>query len=61
MGIPVGVLPLQTGLRANPRIRDLIRKMAAENPIRGEERIANELRMKLGIRVSPRTVGKLTI
>ena len=36
----------------------LIRKMAAENPIWGEERIANELKMKLGIRVSPRTVGK---
>src|SRR5260370_1886970 len=39
-------------------LRDLIRKMAAENPIWGEERIANELKMKLGIRVSPRTVGK---
>jgi hypothetical protein len=24
----------------------------------GEERIANELKLKLGIRVSPRTVGK---
>jgi putative transposase len=32
--------------------------MAAENPIWGEERIANELKMKLGIRVSARTVGK---
>jgi putative transposase len=32
--------------------------MAAENPIWGEDRIANELKMKLGIRVSPRTVGK---
>jgi hypothetical protein len=32
--------------------------MAAENPIWGEERIANELQLKLGIRVSPRTVGK---
>jgi len=39
-------------------LRDLIRKMAAENPIWGEERIANELKMKLGIRVSPRTVAK---
>src|SRR5258706_3979792 len=36
----------------------LIRRMAAENPLWGEERIANELRVKLGIRVSPRTVGK---
>jgi len=32
--------------------------MAAENPVWGEERIANELLIKLGIRVSPRTVGK---
>jgi len=32
--------------------------MAAENAIWGEERIANELKMKLGIRVSPGTVGK---
>src|SRR5215467_3411500 len=39
-------------------LRELIRKMAAENPIWGEERIANEVKMKLGIRVSPRTVGK---
>ena len=48
-----------TGRPRLPRdLRDLIRKMAAENPIWGEERIANELKMKLGIRVSPRTVGK---
>ena len=39
-------------------LRLLIRQMAAENPIWGEERIANELKLKLGIRVSPRTVGK---
>jgi hypothetical protein len=32
--------------------------MARENPTWGEERIANELSLKLGIRVSPRTVGK---
>jgi transposase InsO family protein len=32
--------------------------MAAENPIWGEARIADELRLKLGLRVSPRTVGK---
>jgi transposase InsO family protein len=32
--------------------------MALENPIWGEERIANELLIKLGIRVSPRTVRK---
>ena len=39
-------------------LRQLIRQMAAENVIWGEERIANELRLKLGIRVSPRTVEK---
>ena len=39
-------------------LRGLIRRMAAENPLWGEERIANELLVKLGIRVSPRTVGK---
>src|SRR5258705_3179571 len=32
--------------------------MAVENPLWGEERIANELLLKLGLRVSPRTVGK---
>jgi putative transposase len=41
-----------------PELRALIRRMAAENPVWGEERIANELLIKLGIRVSPRTVGK---
>jgi transposase InsO family protein len=39
-------------------LRQLIRRMATENPIWGEERIANELRLKLGLRVSPRTVRK---
>jgi len=32
--------------------------MAAENPTWGEERIANELKLKLTIELSPRTVGK---
>ena len=32
--------------------------MAVENPTWGEERIANELNLKLTIRISPRTVGK---
>ena len=32
--------------------------MAAGNPTWGEEHIANELKLKLGIRVSPRTVQK---
>lgn len=33
-------------------LQELIRKMAAENPTWGEEHIANELKLKLGIRVS---------
>src|SRR5439155_19264434 len=32
--------------------------MARENPLWGEGRIANELLVKLGIQVSPRTVSK---
>jgi putative transposase len=40
------------------RLQGLIRRMARENPLWGEERIANELRVKLGIQVSPRTVRK---
>jgi putative transposase len=39
-------------------LRVLIRKMARENPVWGEERIASELLVKLGIQVSPRTVRK---
>ncbi|MEN8108966.1 MAG: helix-turn-helix domain-containing protein [Pseudomonadota bacterium] len=39
-------------------LRQLIREMALSNPSWGEERIANELLLKLGIRVSPRTVRK---
>ena len=39
-------------------LRALIRRMAQENSLWGEERIASDLLMKLGIRVSPRTVRK---
>ena len=39
-------------------LRHLIREMALSNPSWGEERIANELLLKLGIQVSPRTVRK---
>jgi len=39
-------------------LRQLIRRMATENPLWGEERIANELLLKLGLRVSPRTLRK---
>lgn len=41
-----------------PELERLIHRMAAENPLWGEERIANELLVKLGIGVSPRTVRK---
>ena len=40
------------------KLRRLIREMASSNPSWGEERIANELLLKLGIRISPRTVCK---
>ena len=39
-------------------LQALIRRMARENPTWGQERIANELWLKLGLRVSPRTVRK---
>ena len=39
-------------------LRQLIRRLARQNPLWGEERIANELLLKLGLRVSPRTVRK---
>jgi hypothetical protein len=46
---------------ANPipaNLQALIRRIARDNPTWGEERIANELRLKYGLRVSPRTVRK---
>ena len=39
-------------------LRALIRRMANENHLWGEERVANELLLKLGVCVSPRTVRK---
>src|SRR5438128_2819667 len=39
-------------------LQALIHHMASENPSWGEERIANELVLKLGLRVSPRTIRK---
>jgi len=39
-------------------VQRLIATMAAANRTWGEERIANELLLKLGIRVSPRTVRR---
>lgn len=52
MEVPDGSAPIPLELRA------LIRRMATENSLWGEERIASELLVKLGIRVSPRTVRK---
>ena len=49
----------RTGRPRLPKdLQQLIREMATDNVTWGEERIANELKLKLGIRVSPRTVGK---
>ena len=48
-----------TGRPCLPRdLRKLIRDMAAENPTWGQGPIADELKLKLGIQVSPRTVEK---
>ena len=44
--------------RIPPELRQLIVAMAVANRTWGEERIANELLLKLGIRVSPRTVRR---
>ena len=44
--------------RIPPDLQRLIRKMAGQNRSWGEERIANELLLKLGLRVSPRTIRK---
>jgi hypothetical protein len=41
-----------------PELQALIRRMARENVTWGQQRIANELLLKLGLRVSPRTVRK---
>jgi putative transposase len=47
-----GRLPISADLQA------LIRRLAWENPTWSQERIANELLLKLGLRISPRTVRK---
>ena len=59
-GVPT-VLALEITTWTSPDPSDLqalIRRMARENPSWGEERIANELLLKLGLCVSPRTVRK---
>jgi len=49
---PVGRPPIPEDLQ------ELILRMAEENPTWGQERIASELLLKIGIRVSPRAVAK---
>jgi putative transposase len=44
--------------RIPTELRALIGAMAIDNPSWGEERIANELLLKLGIQILPRTVPK---
>jgi transposase InsO family protein len=44
--------------RVPPELQRLIAEMAAANRTWGEQRIANELLLKLGIQVSPRTVRR---
>jgi putative transposase len=44
--------------RLPKNIQQLIAEMAVNNPTRGQERVADELSLKLGILVSPRTVKK---
>jgi hypothetical protein len=39
-------------------LQQLLRRMATENPLWGEERLVNELLRRPGLRVSPRTVRK---
>jgi putative transposase len=41
-----------------PELQALIRQMGCDNPTWGQERIANELLLKLGLQVSPRTVRR---
>src|SRR5437763_1811553 len=44
--------------RVTVEVRNLIRRLEAENPTWGEQHIADELLLKLQIRLSPRTVAK---
>ena len=44
--------------RAPVQLRKLIAEMATDNPTWGEERIADELLLKIGVRISPRTVRR---
>jgi hypothetical protein len=56
-----GILAVEIQVRRPPIPADLqalSRRVARENPSWDEERIANELLLKLGLRVSPRIVRK---
>jgi putative transposase len=44
--------------RIPAELQALVRQMAQDNPMWGQERIANELLLKLGLQVSPRTLRK---
>jgi transposase InsO family protein len=44
--------------RIPAELQALVRQLAQDNPTWGQERIANELLLKLGLQVSPRTVRK---
>src|SRR5215470_1048062 len=44
--------------RVPVNLRKIIAEMAASNPTWGQERIANELLLKIGIQISPRTVRR---
>jgi hypothetical protein len=55
----LAVLAVDIPTRSSPlpaKLRALIGRMARDNPSWGEERITNELLLKLGLRVSPWTV-----
>jgi hypothetical protein len=51
-------IPLRPTADTSSELQALIRRIANENPSWGEERIANELLLKIGIGVSPRTASK---
>jgi hypothetical protein len=55
---PVGVSrPSRFGPRLPAELQQMIARMVHDNPTWGEERIADELWLKLGIRVSPRNAA----
>ena len=57
--VPILALAIQARTAPDPpELQALIRQMARDNLTWGQRRIANELRLKLGLQVSPRTVRK---